>query len=361
MDYQGKPAVSFTINYYQFMDKDGNLTQELPDFATPEHLIKSYETMVLVRIFDAKAIALQRTGQLGTYPSALGQEAIGVAIGLAMKPEDVFCPYYREFGAMLLRGVKMEEIYLFWGGDERGNAFANSHDFPHSVPIGSQTLYAAGVAAAFKIRHEPRCALSAVGDGGTSEGDFYEALNVAGAWHLPEVFVINNNKWAISVPLYKQTAAQTLAQKALAAGIECAQVDGNDVIALEALIRYGLDRARKGKGPFVIEALTYRLGDHTTADDARRYRSDEELAEARGNDPIKRLRTYLEAQGLWDAQKEDALTKKCQAQVEEAVANYLATPPQPISAIFDYQYAQLPAALEEQYNTAIRFAGSNAE
>lgn len=363
MNYQGHVAAQFEIKYYQFMDKDGNLTQPLPEFATdPAYLISSYETMVLVRVFDAKAIALQRTGQLGTYPSALGQEAIGVAMGQAMKTEDVFCPYYREYGAMLLRGVKMEEIYLFWGGDERGNNYANCpNDFPHSIPIGSQSLHAVGVASAFKIRHEPRCVVVGIGDGGTSEGDFYEALNVAGAWHLPVVFVINNNKWAISVPLYKQTAAKTLAQKAIAAGLESAQVDGNDVVALEAVIRHGLERARAGKGAFVVEALSYRIADHTTADDARRYRDQAELDEAKQNDPVKRLKKYLENQNLWDDEKEQALLKKCQVQVDEAVKAYLSTPPQPVSSIFDYHYATLPAAMEEQYNTAMRFIGSNKE
>jgi len=363
MNYQSRPVVSFEIDYFQFMDKKGQLTQPLPDFAQdPAHLISCYENMVSVRVFDAKAIALQRTGQLGTYPSALGQEAIGVAMGMAMRPEDVFLPYYREYGAMFLRGVKMEEIYSFWGGDERGNNYANCpNDFPHSIPIGSQSLHAVGVAAAFKLRHQPRCAVVGIGDGGTSEGDFYEALNVAGAWKLPVVFVINNNKWAISVPLEKQTAAQTLAQKGIAGGVENVQVDGNDIIAVEALLRYGLERARTGKGPFLIEALSYRLCDHTTADDARRYRDEAELIEAKENDPVVRLKKYLLTQNLWDEEKEKALLLHCQKQVEAAVQNYVNMPPQPTSSIFDYHYATLPHALEEQYNTAMRFVGSGAE
>lgn len=362
MNYQSRKVATFEVDYYEFMNKDGALTQALPDFATPDHLIKCYEEMVLVRVFDTKAIALQRTGQLGTYPSSLGQEAIGVAMGMAMKPEDVFCPYYREYGAMLLRGVKMEEIYRFWGGDERGNAYAECpNDFPHSIPIGSQSLHAVGVATAFKLRHQPRCAVVGIGDGGTSEGDFYEAVNVAGAWKLPVIFVINNNRWAISVPLEKQTAAETLAQKGIAGGVENVQVDGNDVIALEALLRYGLDRARAGKGPLLIEALSYRMADHTTADDARRYRDEAELETARQNDPVKRLKKYLLAQGLWDDEKEKILLSRCQKKVEIAVQNYLNTPPQETSSIFDWLYETMPAALEEQYNTAMRFSGTAKE
>ena len=210
----------------------------LPEFAADiDEVLRMYRAMTCVRVFDTKAVNLQRTGQLGTYPSCLGHEAAHVGVGAAMRPEDVLAPVYREFGTQLWRGVSMAEILLYWGGDERGSDFARPRgDFAWCVPIATQTLHAAGAAMAFKVRKEPRCALSYIGDGGTSEGAFYEALNLAGARTLPVVFVIVNNGWAISVPVAAQTAAQTLAQKAVAAGIPGVQVDGNDVFAVRQVV-----------------------------------------------------------------------------------------------------------------------------
>src|SRR4029453_2038235 len=207
-------------------------------------------TMVLVRPFDTKAINLQRTGKLGTYASCLGHEAAHVGIGAAMRPEDVFAPMYREYGAQLWRGVRMSEILLYWGGDERGNNFSGpAHDFPWCVPIATQCLHAAGSALAMSIRGERRCAVTVVGDGGTSEGAFYEAINFAGVARLPLVAVVVNNGWAISVPLELQTAAETLAQKGIAAGMTSLQVDGNDVIAVRHAVATPLERGREGGGP----------------------------------------------------------------------------------------------------------------
>lgn len=347
-------VATFNIYYQQFLNPEGQLTQDLPDFAQdPAHLVHLYKTMHLTRIMNAKAIALQRTGRLGTFPSIEYEEAIGVGLASAMDPNDVFCPYYREFGAQLLRGVTPEEIFLYWGGDERGNDFKNCRDFSFSIPIGSQILHAAGVAFAMQLRQQPYCAVAAIGDGGTSEGDFYEAINVAGVWKLPLVVIVNNNQWAISVPLSKQTAAQTLAQKAIAAGFEGLQVDGDDVIAVENAVRYALAKGRRGEGPTLIEAITYRIGDHTTADDAKRYRDVTEVEQHRHEDPILRLNKYLTARNLWDEQQEQKLIAECQQQIAVAAERYLAMEPQPINAMFDYLFAELPHALEEQYQTAI--------
>jgi 2-oxoisovalerate dehydrogenase E1 component alpha subunit len=352
------PVATFNIYYQQFLNPEGQLTQDLPDFAQdPQHLLHLYKTMVFTRIFNAKAIALQRTGRLGTFPSVEGEEAIGVGIASAMEPNDVFCPYYREYGAQLLRGVTPEEILLYWGGDERGSDFKNCIDFPFCIPIGSQILHGAGVAFAMQLRKQPHCAIAAVGDGGTSEGDFYEAINVAGVWKLPLVVVVNNNQWAISVPLSKQTAAQTLAQKAIAAGFEGLQVDGDDVIAVEHAVRYALAKARRGEGPTLVEAITYRIGDHTTADDAKRYRDVAEVEQHKHEDPMLRLQTYLVSQKLWDDAQEQQLRDEYQQQVADAVERYLAIEPQAVNAMFDYLYAELPHALEEQYHTAIEAAG----
>jgi 2-oxoisovalerate dehydrogenase E1 component alpha subunit len=348
-------VASFEIHFTRFLDPEGKAVAPLPDFAEDaDTLIELYRAMVLTRTFDAKAVALQRTGQLGTYASTLGQEAIGVAVGSAMEPSDVLFPTYRESGAQLLRGVKMEEILTYWGGDERGSNYQGPReDFPICVPIASQTAHAAGVAAAMKLRKEPRAALCMGGDGATSKGDFYEALNLCGAWTLPVVFVIANNQWAISVPRNSQTAAKTLAQKAIAAGIEGLQVDGNDVIAVRHATAAALAKARSGGGPTLIEALSYRLHDHTTADDATRYRDAEEVAAAWKLEPITRLRTYLASRSKWSKEQEERLVKQCSDKVQAAVDAYLSTPTPEPSHMFDHLYAALPAAFERQRAQAL--------
>lgn len=354
-------TASFEIEYHQFLDENGEMHShlpggELPGFASnPADLVPLYRLMVLTRVFDAKAIALQRTGKLGTYASSLGHEATHVGIGAAMLDEDCLAPMYREYGAQFYRGVKMSEVLLYWGGDERGNDFSGpAHDFAWCVPIATQCLHAAGAAAAFKYRGEPRVAVTVVGDGGTSEGQFYEAMNLAGAWKLPVVFVVSNNQWAISVPRSAQSAAQTLAQKAIAAGIPGVQVDGNDLIAVRWSMEEALERARKGEGPTLIEALTYRLSDHTTADDATRYRDDSEVKEALRKEPISRLRKFLEAQGAWDAKQQEALEAECAEQVNEAVKEYENTPVQSPEAIFDYMFANIPESLKQQRDQHVK-------
>ena len=268
-----KIVANFEIPFYQILNEQSRIIGELPDFAKDKnHLIRLYRTMVLNRTFDTKAIALQRTGKLGTYPSARGQEAVFVGIGDAMHKNDLFVPYYRDVAALIQRGVKLKEILLYWGGEEQGNCFeCGGEDFPYSVPIGTQLLHAAGAATAIQIRKEKRAVLVTCGDGATSEGDFYEALNVAGVWKLSVVFVICNNQWAISVPRSSQTAAQTLAQKAISAGIPGEQVDGNDVIAIRERVSLALEKARTNYEPSVLEIVSYRHADHTTADDAKRY------------------------------------------------------------------------------------------
>jgi pyruvate dehydrogenase E1 component alpha subunit len=305
--------------------------------------------MLLTRLFDGKAMALQRTGQLGTYASSLGQEAIGAAIGSAMRPEDVLLPAYREYAAQFLRGVRMTDILLYWGGDERGMDYRlPREDFPICVPVGSHAAHAVGVAFAFKHRRQARVAVCVLGDGGTSKGDFYEAINLAGVWHLPVLFVINNNQWAISMPREKQSAAATLAQKAIAGGFPGEQVDGNDVIALRHRVQQALEGIRRDQEPRLIEALTYRLSDHTTADDARRYRPQPEVEARRADDPLRRLRRYLINAGYWSDERDKELTQACLGEVNAAVQDYLDTPPQPPESMFDYLYAQLPDALAEQ-------------
>ncbi len=343
-------VASFTVSCSQCLDPRGRAVAPLPSFAEDRAgLIAMYRAMVLTRTFDAKAVSLQRTGRLGTYASALGQEAVGVGTAAAMRPEDVLLPSFREQAAMLWRGVTMAELLLYWGGDERGSDFqVPREDFPICVPVGTHAPHAAGVALAFKLRGEQRVAVCVMGDGATSKGDVYEAMNLAGVWRLPTVFVINNNQWAISVPRARQTATKTLAQKAIAAGFDGLQVDGNDVIAVRQSVETALEKARSGEGPSLIEAVTYRLGDHTTVDDATRYRADEEVSAAWKLEPIARLRSFLSEAGDWSKDDEEALIADCSQAVEAAVETYLATPAEPPTAIFDHLYAELPAALQRQ-------------
>lgn len=336
----------------RYLTPEGQLNTPLPAWADDFNLLtRLYRQMVLTRLFDQKAVALQRTGRIGTYAPTLGQEAIGVAIGSLMRSEDVLIPYYRDTAVQLMRGVRMEEILLYWGGDERGSDYAEpavAQDFPLCVPIATQALHACGVASAFKIRGEHRVAVTTCGDGATSKGDFLEALNVAGAWQLPIVFVINNNQWAISVPRRIQCGAPTLAQKAVGAGFHGEQVDGNDIIAVYDRMQVALERTRQGKGPVLLECLSYRLGDHTTADDATRYRPADEVKQAWQEEPIKRLQAFLASQGVWDEGREQALISECQGLVQQAVIAFDNAGTQSPESVMDHVYAQWPAALAEQ-------------
>ncbi len=344
---------TFDINYLQYLDEKSQVVQDLPEFASNNKmLIELYHKMVMVRVFDAKAVALQRTGKMGTFPASRGQEAVGVGIGHALHDEDVFVPYYRDQAIMFQRGVSMAEIYMYWGGFERGSDYAcGNKDFPICIPIATQCLHAAGAAFAMKHRKQKNAVLMTIGDGGTSKGDFYEAMNVAGAWQLPLVFVVNNNQWAISVPRKIQTAAQTIAQKAIATGFDGLQVDGNDVIAVRHAVDQALENARAGKGPTLIEAVTFRSCDHTTADDMTRYIDKKEIDDAWKKEPVARLRNYLHAQGAWDENAEKKLLGEAKRQVEAAVETYLKTESEPPTAMFDHLYAELPDALVSQRNS----------
>jgi 2-oxoisovalerate dehydrogenase E1 component alpha subunit len=343
-------VAGFEISYTQFLNHQGESIRELPAFArNSAHLVRLYRRMVLTRAFDAKAIALQRTGKLGTYASFLGQEAVAVGAASAMRSEDVLFPTYRESGLLMERGVTMTELLTYWGGDERGSDFAAARDdFPICITIATQCCHAVGAAYAFKLRSVPRVAVCLCGDGATSKGDFHEAINAAGVWKVPVVFVVVNNQWAISVPLALQTAARTLAQKAIAGGFGGEQVDGNDVIAVRHVMDQALDRARAGGGPQLIEAITYRLADHTTADDASRYRDAAQLSEHWAREPIARLRNHLSRAGIWTKADEEALLKECAEQVNAAVEQAQNLPPRGATAMFDHLYAALPSSLAQQ-------------
>jgi len=346
-------VAKFEISYSQSLNVSSQLNISLEQLAasgiSSAELIEFYRTMLLVRIFDTKAIALQRTGRIGTYASCLGQEAISTAIGNTMAAEDVFIPGYRDAATLILRGTKMEELLLYWGGDSRGMDFSkNTQDLPYNVPIASQCCHSIGIAYAFKLRKQPRVAVVVCGDGGTSEGDFYESLNAAGTWKLPIVFVVVNNQWAISVPRSKQSGCETLAQKAIAGGFSGEQVDGNDIIGCHLKLQQAIESARAGNGPHLIEAICYRLGDHTTADDASRYRDAAELEQAWKEEPVARLKNFLSENQITTEQQLESIQQQCSTAVEASVEQYLATQEQAVSSIFEHMYEEMPAGLRAQ-------------
>lgn len=349
--YTTKKVAQFEIDYLQFIGPDKTATQKLPPFASDAELLRLYRAMALVRALDIKTVNLQRTGQMGTYPSCRGQEAVGIGAGDAMHKSDVFVPYYRDQGILLMRESGIHNYLSYWSGDERGTQYDAPHcaqDFPTCVPIGTQTLHACGVAFAIKYRKEKRAVVTCIGEGGTSEGEFYEAVNIAGDWQLPVVFLVNNNQWAISVPRSAQTHCQTIAQKAIAGGFEGVQVDGNDVVAVRYAMERALEKARNGGGPTLIEAITYRLSDHTTADDATRYQPAEDLKKAWEVEPVARLAHYLEAQNLWNRDKEAQMQKELSAEVDEIINKYLSREAPKATDMFDSLFAELPQRIKEQ-------------
>ena len=279
---------------------------------TEEQLLRGYRTMLLARTADLKAVSLQRQGRLFTLPPNLGQEAAAVGSAMALEPFDWMVPAYRELGAWLTKGVPLSRIYMYHGGSEYGNVYPPEVKMlPSSVPIASQLLHATGIGHAITYRGGKEVVITYFGDGGTSEGDFHEALNWAAVFSCPVIFFCNNNQYAISYPRARQTKAETLAQKAIAYGIPGIQVDGNDLLAVYRAAKEAADHARAGKGPVLIEAETYRLGAHTTSDDPRKYRHAEEEELWKARDPLLRMRRYLESRGLWN----DILEKQA---VEEA-------------------------------------------
>lgn len=345
-----KDRYEFHVDSVRYLDDRGQPLDELPATARDtERLLAAYANMVLTRTFDAKVIALQRTGQCGTYPSVLGHEIIGTAIGQCMARDDVLVPYYRDQAVQIQRGVTLTELLLYWGGDERGSAWSHCpEDLPIAVPIATQCCHAVGVASAIRIRDQHRAVVCCLGDGASSKGDFLESVNLAGAWHLPVVFMVSNNQWAISTPRSLQSGSETIAQKGISGGLPGYVVDGNDYFAVTEVLTQALERARGGKGATVIEAVTYRLGDHTTADDATRYRSADDLKKAWERDGLKRMQAYLHQAGLWNADKEQQLQANCKAMVDTAVKAYLATEAEPPTAMLDSLFETLPAALEGQ-------------
>src|SRR5437762_98141 len=304
----------FHVEYLSILDSEGNLDASLEPKLPPGDLKALYRAMVLGRRLDERMVRLQRQGRIGTFAPIKGQEASQMGSVFALRPTDWMVPSFRETAAMIWRGWPIEKILLFFAGYvEGGQPAPDQHDLPITIPVGTQLPHAVGLAYAAQYRGDDAVVMAYFGDGATSEGDFHEALNFAGVWHVPIVFVCQNNQWAISVPLKKQTHSRTIAEKALAYGFPGLQVDGNDVLAVYAATKEAVDRAREGNGPTLIECVTYRLGVHTTADDPTKYRSEEEVREWERKDPLTRFTAYLE--------KKNLLEEGLEATVDEEIAS----------------------------------------
>lgn len=349
---------NFKIERLQVLDEHGNCDEALRPPLTDNQIKQLYEALVFARVFDEKAFKLQREGRLGTYAPIRGQEAAQVASAFALEASDWMFPAFREPGASFVRGLPPQMIFQYWSGDERGSIIPpGQNDFPISIPVGTQIPIGAGAAWGAKLRGDKIAVLVYFGDGATSKGDFHEGLNFAGVFSLPVVFFCQNNRWAISVPLKQQTAAPTLAQKAIAYGFPGIQVDGNDVFAVYQATAEALARARSGNGPTLIEAVTYRIGDHTTADDASRYRSADEVEAWQKKDPIERLMKYLRAHDLWNDAYGRETEERARARVERAVKDFEATPAPEPRDMFRYTYEEMTAELNEQLETYLNGNG----
>jgi len=347
--------VSFSVERVEVLDPEGNVDESLmPDLAA-DRVMELYHWMVLTRRFDERMLNLQRQGRLGTFARVTGQEAAHIGAAFALRDQDWMVPSFRETGIFLMRGMRMEHYLQYWGGDERGNVMPDGvRMLPTAVPVGTHMLHAVGLAWATRQRGEAAAVLTSFGEGATSEGDFGEAMNFAGVFQAPVVFLCQNNQWAISVPYRRQTAACTVAQKAVGYGMPGTQVDGNDVFAVYRMVNEALDRARNGGGPSLVEALTYRVTDHTTADDARRYRSEEEVELWRRLDPIDRLARYMKKQGMFDDVEEASVIAAADRQVSEAVAVFEALEPPTPEEMFAHVYAEITPPLAEQRADLLR-------
>ncbi|MCH7568594.1 MAG: pyruvate dehydrogenase (acetyl-transferring) E1 component subunit alpha [Nanoarchaeota archaeon] len=339
----------FQVKYLQILDENGKCDEKLKPKLTSALIKQMYEYMILTRVFDEKALKLQRQGRLGTYAQTLGQEACQIGSGLCIKNEDFVFPAFRENGVYMLRGMPIEMLFEFWAGDERGMQIPkNVNMFPITITVGAHLPHAVGTAMAFQYQKKRGAVITYFGDGATSEGDFHEAMNFAGTFKAPVVFICQNNQWAISVPVEEQTASETLAQKAIAYGFEGIKVDGNDVFAVYKATQEALKKARSGKGPTLIECFTYRMADHTTSDDAKKYRKESEVKKWAKRDPISRLKKYMIKKKIFSEKYEKEVLARAEKQIDVAVEKAESIPRYKPEEIFNYMYETLTPDLKEQ-------------
>lgn len=308
------------IEYLSILDEEGRADPALEPAIPPEDLGRLYRTALLARRFDERMVRLQRQGRIGTYLPARGHEAAVLGSVYALRPTDWLVPVWREWAAYVWRGWPLDRLVLLYAGFTEGTEVpAGIRDLPVCVPMGTHVPHAVGLAYASRYRHEDSVTLCYFGDGASSEGDTQEAMNFAGVFQLPVVFMCINNQWAISTPRARQTRAPTLAHRALAYGFPGVQVDGNDLLAVYAATREAVLRGRRGEGPTLIEAVTYRLLAHSTADDPTKYQSAAEVAVWEAREPLPRLRRYLEGKGLLDESLHARLETEVEAEVRAAV------------------------------------------
>ncbi|WP_422485510.1 pyruvate dehydrogenase (acetyl-transferring) E1 component subunit alpha [Gudongella sp. DL1XJH-153] len=335
---------------YQVLDPTGKivLEKDIPEL-DDEQLKYLYKTMLFTRTIDEKALSYQRQGRMLTYAPNLGQEAAQVGSAYSLEKEDWLAPAFRELGAWLVRGVPLKNIYLYWYGNEWGSHMPEGvRVLPISVPIASQMQHATGIGMANNIKNEKNVVLTYVGDGGTSHGDFHEALNFASVFKSPVVFIVQNNQYAISTSRKIQTMSENIALKATAYAMPGILVDGNDIFAMYNATKAAVDRARDGDGPTLIEAYTYRLGAHTTSDDPTKYRDDAEVEEWKKKDPILRFEEYLKGKNLIDDQWIDETKKELEKEVKETFESIEDKSDTVLEDIFKYHYEEMPAQLKDQ-------------
>lgn len=344
-----KVYAKFSVSYMQVLDEDGKVDTKLEPAISDDDLLKLYRVMLTSRRLDERMLKLQRQGRLGTLPVCVGQEAVSAAAAIAMGDKDWFVGAYRELAGRLMRGEALVKPMMVYNGMEEGNMTEGMDNVtPVAIILASQVPHAVGIAYAMKIRGEKDAVVSFNGDGSTSEGDWHEALNFASVWRTPNVFIVQNNHWAISTPLSKQMHNQSIAQRGIAYDMECLQVDGNDPLAVYKATREALDRAKKGEGPTLIEALTYRMLMHTTADDPKKYRNESEVEEWVKRDPITRFKIYLVGKKLWDEKKDEALEEEIKGQIDAAVKEFESISGLKMDAPFDYIFGEPNALIEEQ-------------
>ncbi|WP_298825296.1 pyruvate dehydrogenase (acetyl-transferring) E1 component subunit alpha [uncultured Planococcus sp.] len=334
------------IEMIKYIDEDGKALHT-DSSIEKEKLIEMYTGMVKARVFDVRAMKLQRQGRIGTYAPLQGQEAAQIGSAFATGEKDWIYPSYREIGVSLMKGMPMEKLFLYTMGHLEGLAQKEANVFPVQIIIGAQYLHAVGGAWASQYKGEDSVSVAYIGDGGTSEGDFHEALNFAGVYKLPIVFIVQNNQWAISVPFEKQTASKTIAQKALAYGISGVKVDGNDVVAMYTTMKKAIEKAKAGK-PVLIEAVTFRQGPHTTADDPTKYRLTDEETQWSKKDPLVRMKKHLIQSGIWNEEKDKKLFDEMDSSVTQAFEKAQSTEPSQLKDVFENIYQEKTRQLEEQ-------------
>ena len=332
------------------MDDDGKIVNQkhLPQISNTE-LLEAYKGMLFARTADLMTISYQRQGRIFTYPPNYGQEAIHAAAGKVIQEDDWLVPAFRELGAWLAKGASLKDVFLYFMGFEDGSKFSDAKNIlPMAVPIASQLPHATGIGYALKYQGKNDVVFAFVGDGGTSTGEFHEALNVAAVWKVPVVFIVQNNQYAISVPFKKQTASEGIAIKSIAYGMPGVQVDGNDFFAMLTCLNEAGEYARSGKGPMLVEAVTYRRGAHTTSDDPSKYRSEEEEQHWEQKDPLKRLKANLIQKGIWKEKEEKILLEQYKKEIDRVFIEAENYPAYPLNDVFKYMFDEMPEELVQQ-------------